>query len=220
MTKKIFLEWMTNFSKNVLGGISKDNKHLLMDTRVILVEVGGHGLEIGLDILILLSLKIHELQLLDVAIFHSFKLNLAIEKRKMISKNAYWTKGPTTKSIVAKMASKAITKACKSKTIKARFLTKVLYPLNKHAMDSKLEGDVVHTKLLATSIPSLFSQPTFLQSPFTHPKALTLLLSKLFLENDEDIIFPKTQSPPKSTPADNTRLIYQQISIFSKKQST
>ena len=84
MTKKIFLEWMIHFKKNVPKGISKENKHLLIcdgHKSHILLEAMKYGLEMGLNILILLADTIHELQSLDVAIFHRFKLNIAVEER-------------------------------------------------------------------------------------------------------------------------------------------
>ena len=83
MISKKFLQWLKHFKENVLGGMSKKNKHLLiMDGHAshITNEAIIFGLDNGLDILTLLAHCSHELQPLDVAIFHPFKLELARDK--------------------------------------------------------------------------------------------------------------------------------------------
>lgn len=61
------------------------------------------GLEIGLEILTLPTHSTHELQPLDVAIFHPFKLNLAHEKMEKMKKDPNWAKGSTMKTTLAEM---------------------------------------------------------------------------------------------------------------------
>jgi len=53
-------------------------------------EAINFGRENGLDILILPFHCFHELQLLDVAVFHPFKLNPAVEKLEKMINNLQW----------------------------------------------------------------------------------------------------------------------------------
>ena len=80
MTSEIFLEWLGHFVKNILGGISNDNKHLLIfdgHASHVTIEAIYYGLEVGLDILTNPFHTFHEMQPLDVSCFHPFKLNFA-----------------------------------------------------------------------------------------------------------------------------------------------
>ena len=134
MTSKFFLDWLQHFNKNVLRGISRENKHLLIldgHCSHVTREVVLFGLEIGLEILTLPAHSTHELQPLDVAIFHPFKLNLIQEKMEKMRKDPNWAKKSTTKTTLAEMASKALAKALKPENIMVGFSTTGLYPIGK-----------------------------------------------------------------------------------------
>ena len=144
MTVEIFLEWLLHFKNNVPGGITKENKHLLIidgHASHVTNEAIQFGTENGLDILTLPSHCSHEMQPLDVAIFHPFKLNLAMEKMQRMKKNLHWAQGATMKSNLAEMSAQALAKALKPKSIKSGFLVTGIFPINKAAMDSKLGLD-------------------------------------------------------------------------------
>ena len=96
-----------------------------------------YGLEVGLDILTLAAHYTYELQPLDVAIFQPLKLNMAQEKVEMMRKDLNYAKGSILMINLAKMVSRAFTKALKPKSIKVGFATTDLYPLNKKTMKSK-----------------------------------------------------------------------------------
>ena len=83
MTVEIFLGWLQHFKANVPRGISRDNKHLpIIDRHCnhVTKETLLYGLEVGLNILNFPAYSTHELQPLNLARFHPFKLNLAQEK--------------------------------------------------------------------------------------------------------------------------------------------
>ena len=122
------------------------------------------GLEIGLEILTLPAHSTHELQPLDVAIFHPFKLNLAHEKMEKMRKDPNWTKGSTMKTTLAEMASRALAKALKPESIKASFSTIGLYPIDKRAMDLKLGADQVYVRNKVPEAEDEVASPD-LQSP-------------------------------------------------------
>ena len=141
MIAEIFLDWLMHFKNNVPRGITKENKHLLIldgHASHVTNEAIQFGIENGLDILTLPSHCFHEMQPLDVAIFHPFKLNLGMEKLQRMRKNPHWTQGTTMKSNLAEMSCQALAKALKSKSIKSRFSVTGIFPINKAAMDSKL----------------------------------------------------------------------------------
>ena len=189
MTSEIFLEWLSHFKNNVPGGMSKENKHLLIldgHASHITNEAIRFGIENGLDILTLPSHCSHELQPLDVAIFHPFKLNLAIERMNMMRSNPQWAHGRIMKSMLVEMSSRALEKALKPNNIKSGFATTCIYPLDKTIMDSKLGPNTVHegerttkgeqnTQVHSTT-PSIFSQ-------MGHPPELSPL-PNLFPELD------------------------------------
>ena len=145
MTAKIFLEWLEHFKNNVPRGITKENKHLLiLDGHVshVINEAIKFGTENGLDILILPSHCSHEIQPLDVAILHLFKLNLAMEKMQRMRKNYNWAKEATMKLNLAEMSAQALAKALKPQSIKFGFLVTSIFPINKAAMDAKFGLDI------------------------------------------------------------------------------
>jgi hypothetical protein len=101
MTAEIFLEWLKHFHNNVPRGISRQNKHLLIldgHSSHVTTEAIIFGLEIEFDILTLPTHCTHELQPLDVAIFHPFKFNLAHEKMEKMRKDPKWANGQKMKT--------------------------------------------------------------------------------------------------------------------------
>ena len=141
MTAEIFLEWLMHFKNNIPRGISKENKHLLIldgHASHVTNEAIQFGTENGLDILTLPSHCSHKMQPLDVAIFHFFKMNLAMEKMQRMRKDPYWAQGATIKSNLVEMLAKALAKALKPASIRSGFATTGIFPFNKSAMASKL----------------------------------------------------------------------------------
>ena len=113
ITAKIFLEWLVHFKNNVPGGMFKENQHLLIldgHTSHVTNEAILFGRENRLDILTLPSYCSHELQPPDMAIFHPFKLNLAMEKMNKMRKNPQWAQEATIKAMVAQISSRALAK--------------------------------------------------------------------------------------------------------------
>ena len=146
MTAEIFLEWLVHFKNSIPGGISKENKHLLIvdgHSSHVTSEAIQFGIENGLDILTLPSHCSHEMQPLDVAIFHPFKLNLAMAKMQRMRTDLHWAQGATMKKHLAEMSAEALAKALKPTSIKLGFSSTGIFPINKVAMDAKLGVDSV-----------------------------------------------------------------------------
>ena len=173
MTAEIFLEWLVHFKNSIPGGISKENKHLLIvdgHSSHVTSEAIQFGIENGLDILTLPSHCSHEMQPLDVAIFHPFKLNLAMAKMQRMRTDLHWAQGATMKKHLVEMSAEALAKALKPTSIKSGFSSTGIFPINKVAMDAKLGVDsVLQTKSidlqqeyqgdqLQSPIPDIFSQ--------------------------------------------------------------
>ena len=92
MIAEIFLEWLVHFKNNIPGGMSRENKHLLVldgHASHVTQEAIQFGIENGLNIMTLPSHCSHEMQPLDVAIFHPFKQNLVVEKMQRMRKDPY-----------------------------------------------------------------------------------------------------------------------------------
>ena len=126
MTTEIFLEWLHHFKSKVPGGMSKENQHLLIldgHSSHVTNEAIKFGIQNGLNILTLPSHCSHELQPLDVAVFHPFKLNLAMEKMNKMRRNPRWAQGATMKTMLAEMSSRALIKALKPENIRSGFAT-------------------------------------------------------------------------------------------------
>ena len=246
MTSEIFLEWLGHFKNNIPGGMSKENKHLLIldgHASHVTNEAIKFGRENGLEILTLPSHCSHELQPLDVAIFHPFKLNLALERMNMMRNNPKWAQGATMKSVLAEMSSKALAKALKPKNVKSGFATTGIYPLDITAMDSKLGSDTIHEEKRLEGehftqshsiVPEIFSQmthpPVLSPVPNLFPE-LDMCIPDLFshepaLENLDDIIEslsqlslafdPKTQTFSLVHTATN----YQRLGLLTLKHAT
>ena len=150
MAVEIFLEWLVHFKNNVPGGMSKENQHLLIlngHTSHVTNEAILFGRENGLDILTLPSHCSHELQPLNVAVFHPFKLNLAIKKMNKMRSNPQCAQGATMKAIFAEMSLRTLAKALKPKNIRSSFATIGIYPINTTAMDSKFGPSTTHEEI-------------------------------------------------------------------------
>ena len=213
MTIEIFLEWLLHFKNNVPGGITKENKHLLIldgHASHVTNEAIQFGIENSLDILILPSHCSHEMQPLDFASFHPFKLNLAMEKIQKMRKTPHWAEGATMKSNLVEMSAQALAKALKPQSIKSGFSVTGIFPLNKAAMDAKLGPDFqleTENEILAQQsqgeverlIPDIFSQLGFLPTEPTMPGLFPELhlshtnLSQLKLQSYEQMV-PNSQN--------------------------
>ena len=233
MTEEIFLEWLEHFKNNVLGGITKENKHLLiLDGHISHVtnEAIKVGTENGLDILTLPSHCSHEMQPLDIAIFHPFKLNLAMEKMQRMRKNPNWAKGVTMKSNLAEMLAQALAKALKPQNIKSEFLVTSIFSLNKATMDAKfglqLDSETLpqenQRNQVETPIPGIFSHMglSSIQTPMPS-LSLELDLSNVGLsqmkQQSFDQLVPNSQNEGME---DLSNVILESLSHLSLEPST
>ena len=121
MTKELFLNWLTHFSGSIPGGVSPENRHLLV--------LDGHGSHIavqtieeannlGIDLLTLPAHTTHRLQPLDVSVFGPFKNYFRNEQASWMAKNP----GVEFKRVeLAELASKAFQRALTPSNIKVGF---------------------------------------------------------------------------------------------------
>ena len=90
MTKELFLSWLFHFDASVPGGVSPNNRHLLI--------LDGHGSHmavqtieeannLGIDLLTLPAHTTHRLQPLDVSVFGPFKNYFRLERVAWMEKN-------------------------------------------------------------------------------------------------------------------------------------
>jgi hypothetical protein len=91
---------------------------------------------VGLDLLTLTSHTLHAMQPLDASCFKPFK-------QAFRSLRVVWTlhnksKGPS-KEVLEKWVSTALEKALCEKNIKSGFCTTMIFPLNLHTMDEKID---------------------------------------------------------------------------------
>ena len=188
MTSEIFLEWLVYFKNNVLGGMSKDNQHLLiLDGHISHVtnEAINFGRENGLDILTLPSHCSYKLQPLDVAVFHPFKLNLAVEKMDKMRSNPQWAQGATMKTMLAEMSSRALAKALKPENIRSGFVTTGIYSIDTIAMDSRFGPNTTHEEIRGPEEHNTQEDPTVMEIFSTMKQPLVLTpIPNLFPELD------------------------------------
>lgn len=124
ITNEIFCEWLEHFKSNVLEGVSKQNKHLLILDRHC-SHVSATTLDtciiMGIDIMSIPSHTSHKIQPLDVSCFKPFKQYLQEDKVSMALKNPNWANGIMLRTTLAGMVANALKKALQSSTIIARF---------------------------------------------------------------------------------------------------
>lgn len=83
MTKELFMNWIFHFVASILGGVSPENRHLLI--------LDGHGSHMvvhtieeannfGIDLLTFPTHTTHRLQPLDVSMFGPFKNYFRVEQ--------------------------------------------------------------------------------------------------------------------------------------------
>lgn len=126
ITNEIFCDWLEHFKLNVPGGVSKDNKHLIiLDGHCSHVSGGALDtcIRMGIDVMTFPSHTSHHMQPLDVSYFKPFKQYLQEDKAAVALKNPNWGDGIILRPILAGMAANALNKALKPSTIIAGFKT-------------------------------------------------------------------------------------------------
>lgn len=124
VTNEIFCDWLDHFRRNVPGGVSTNNKHLLiLDSHCSHISATALDtcIKMGLDIITIPSHSSHHMQPLDVSCFKPFKQNLQEDKAAMTLQNPNWGNGIMLKSTLAKMAANALDKALKPSNIISGF---------------------------------------------------------------------------------------------------
>jgi hypothetical protein len=132
VTNEIFCDWLNHFRLNVPGGVSNDNKHLLvLDGHCSHVSAKALDtcIKMGLDIITIPSHSSHHMQPLDVSCFKPFKQYLQEDKAAMTLENPNWGNGVMLKSTLAKMAANALSKALKPSNIISGFKTTSIYSI-------------------------------------------------------------------------------------------
>jgi hypothetical protein len=108
----------------------------------VTIEVVEKAKEVGLHLVTLPSYTSHVLQPLDVSVFGPFKHAFRIYRDIWAMNN----KGKGAKKVVlAEWVSNALGRALTSKNIQSGFRATGIYPLNSHAMDSKIGPPIVYT---------------------------------------------------------------------------
>ena len=96
ITEEIFFEWVDHFKQHVRGGVSRDNKQILLLDGYgshVTLDVVTKAANYGIDIALLRSHTIHKLQPLDVSVFKSFKYNFA-KQRVSQTYTSYYIRRP------------------------------------------------------------------------------------------------------------------------------
>lgn len=130
MTKELFLNWLHHFARSVPGGVSPNNRHLLI--------FDGHGSHValptiqearflGIDLITLPAHTSHKLQPLDVSIFSPFKNYFKSERSEWMAKHHRLV---INRSELASLCSLAFKKALTVDNIKAGFKRTGIWPLN------------------------------------------------------------------------------------------
>ena len=146
MTRFLFSAWIDHFIQSLQnsGGISPENPYLLVLDRHnshVTIEIVEKAKEVGLCLVTLPSHTSHALQPLDMSVFGPFKHALWIYHDIWAMNN----KGKGAKKVVlAEWVSKALGRVLTSENIQSGFRATWIYPLNSHAMGSKMEPSTVY----------------------------------------------------------------------------
>lgn len=130
MTKELVLNWLHHFAKSILGGVSPNNRYLLI--------FGGHGSHValptiqearvlGIDLVRFLAHKSHKLQTLDVSVFCPFKNYFKSERSEWMEKHH---RLEINRSKLARLYNLEFKKALTANNIKAGFKRTHIWPLN------------------------------------------------------------------------------------------
>lgn len=134
MTKELFLNWLTHFFGSIPGGVSPENKHLLVlygHGSHIVVQTIEEANNLCIDMLTLPAHTTHRFQPLDVSVFGSFKNYFRNERASWMENNL----GVEVKRVeLAKLASKAFKRALTPSNIKVGFRRIGIWPLNYDAL--------------------------------------------------------------------------------------
>ena len=126
VSNDIFCDWLNHFRLNVPGGVSTNNKHLLVldgHCSHISARALDTCIKMELDIITIPAHLSHRMQFLDVSCFKPFKQYLQEDKAATTLENPNWGNGFMLKSTLAKMASNALGKAFNSSNVKSGFKT-------------------------------------------------------------------------------------------------
>ena len=124
ITNEIFCDWLVHFQSNVPGGVSQQNKHLLILDRHcshVSATTLDTCIKMEIDIMSIPSHTSQKMQPLDVSCFKPFKQYLQEDKAAMGLKNPNWANGVMLRSTLAGMVASALNKALKPSTIIAGF---------------------------------------------------------------------------------------------------
>ncbi|KAH9291763.1 hypothetical protein KI387_043047 [Taxus chinensis] len=134
MTKELFLNWLCHFARSVPGGVSPNNRHLLIfdghGSHVALQTVEEAN-KLGIDLITLPAHTSHKLQPLDVSVFSPFKTYFRAERSKWMAENKC---ADVKRSDIAELASRALKKAQTPSNIIAGFKRTGIWPLNYDAL--------------------------------------------------------------------------------------
>jgi hypothetical protein len=152
----LFSAWIDHFIQSLQcsGGISPENPHLLIlngHNSHITIEVVAKAKEVGLHLVNLPSHTSHALQPLDVSVFGPFKHAFQIYRDIWAMNN----KGRGAKKVVlAEWVSIVLGRALTAENIQSGFCATGIYPLNSHALDSKMGPSTVY-KVAGADIDAL-----------------------------------------------------------------
>ncbi|XP_059069858.1 stress response protein NST1-like [Cryptomeria japonica] len=130
MTKELFLNWLHHFARSIPGGVSPNNRHLLI--------FDGHGSHVafpmiqeakvlGIDLVTFPAHTSHKLQPLGVSVFSPFNNYFKSERLEWMAKHH---RLEINRSELARLFSLAFKKALTADNIKAGFKRTVIWPLN------------------------------------------------------------------------------------------
>ncbi|KAH9325368.1 hypothetical protein KI387_005546 [Taxus chinensis] len=134
MTKELFLNWLCHFARSVPGGVSPNNRHLLIfdghGSHVALQTVEEAN-KLGIDLITLPAHTSHKLQPLDVSVFSPFKTYFRAERSKWMAENKC---ADVKRNDIVELASRALKKAQTPSNIIAGFKRTGIWPLNYDAL--------------------------------------------------------------------------------------
>jgi len=90
MTKELFLNWLFHFTAFVPGGVSPENKHLMIldgHGSHMVVQAIEEANNLGINLLTLSTHTTHRLQPLDVSVFGHFKNYFRFKRASWMAKN-------------------------------------------------------------------------------------------------------------------------------------
>ena len=134
MTKELFLNWLHHFACFVPGGVSPENRHLLIfdghGSHVVVTTIEKARM-LGIDLLTLPTHTSHKLQPLDVSVFSPFKTYFKYERAAWMAK---YPGIEIKRAELAELGSKSLQKALSSSNIIGGFKRTGIWPINPDAL--------------------------------------------------------------------------------------